>query len=220
MNSGLKFSLKALFETFLLSVFVSLFFEFAIFRTILINSKIKTFSFSILSVILTTVFLSNIFSKNNIINILFINGCSRKKISNIKILSMLIYNLIFFLIYLIFKIITTNKISKIYDFEEIIQLTIVFLTINLISEISLYITLIYRKLSIKKGKGVVKTFYRYIYSIIFFIIIYSVRIFNKHFFEFGKYIIISVLLLLILFIIEMIFLYINRRYILNIEIRV
>ena len=119
MNSGLKFSLKALFETFLLSVFVSLFFEFAIFRTILINSKIKTFSFSILSVILTTVFLSNIFSKNNIINILFINGCSRKKISNIKIFSMLIYNLIFFLIYLIFKIITTNKISKIYDFEEI-----------------------------------------------------------------------------------------------------
>ena len=133
---------------------------------------------------------------------------------------MLIYNLIFFLIYLIFKIITTNKISKIYDFEEIIQLTIVFLTINLISEISLYITLIYRKLSIKKGKGVVKTFYRYIYSIIFFIIIYSVRIFNRHFFEFGKYIMISILLLLILFIIEMIFLYINRRYILNIEIRV
>ena len=191
MNNGLKFSLKALFETFLLSVFVSLFFEFAIFRTILINSKIKTFSFSILSVILTTVFLSNIFSKNNIINM-----------------------------YLIFKIITTNKISKIYDFEEIIQLTIVFLTINLISEISLYITLIYRKLSIKKGKGVVKTVYRYIYSIIFFIIIYSVRIFNRHFFEFGKYIMISILLLLILFIIEMIFLYINRRYILNIEIRV
>lgn len=216
---ALKFSLKSLFSSFSISLFVSLFFEMIIFKLFLNYTKIKDFKFSILSVLLTAVFLSNIFSKDNIINFLFINGLDRKKISMVKILSVFIYNLIYFLIYILFKFIFTDSISHLYEINQIIKFTVIFIAINFVSEISIYITLLYRRLSIREGKGVVKVFYKYYYSVIFFFIVYCTRLFSRYFFESEHNILMLLIFLVFSIALEILLIYINRKHILNIDIR-
>lgn len=219
MTKALKFSLKSLFSSFYLTLLTSLFFEMVIFKLFLNYTKIKEFKFSILSVLLTAGFLSNIFSKENILNFLFINGLDRKKISLVKIMSVFIYNSIYFLIYILFKFIFANSISNLYDIDKIVKFTTIFIAINFVSEISIYLTLLYKRLSIKEGKGVVKIFYKYYYSIIFFIIVYGTRLFSRYFFESENNILILFIFLVFSIALEILLIYINRKHILNIDIR-
>lgn len=222
MDGAFKFSIKSFFNTFIFSFILCLFFEGVIFKTFLKITKIMPFNFNLLCVILITTFLTNIYLKKNLINILFINGCDRKEVASIKFFTSLIYNFICLIIYMLFEYIFLDLAFKIHKDVYIINIIIILFLINLVSEISTYLTLQYRKMAIKQGKGVEKIAYKYIYSVLFFIIIYLIRFFLNRFINQinGENFIISVILLSIIFILFIIFLFINRKNILNIDIRI
>ena len=91
LKKGLNYSLRVLFDTFLTGILFSVLSEF-VFLAIakLLNFDIYLDTEVFMS-ILVAIFLTFIFSGKNIINQLFINGCSRKKIANIKTLCCTIY---------------------------------------------------------------------------------------------------------------------------------
>lgn len=96
LRNGLKFSLKVLFETFLIGILFSVlselvFLAFAKFLNIDIYLNTE-----VIMSILTASFLTFIFSRKNIFNQLFISGFSRKKIARIKTFSCIIYGLVYF----------------------------------------------------------------------------------------------------------------------------
>lgn len=219
MNNGLKFSLKSLFETFLLGIFVSVFLEFVIYRTFVKFFKLGNYGFGISTIVLIAVFISYIFSNKSLINILFINGCSRKQISRIKILSVMIYNLIFFIIYLLAGYFFGGLSEKLFELNEFIKIGIIFFAINLTAEIGTFLVLIYRNLSMKKGKGVIKVFYKYSYSFIFIILIYFVRYFYGPFLNWNLNVNILIVVLAVLVVLEIALVYVNKKHILNIDVR-
>ena len=121
LKKGLNYSLRVLFDTFLTGILFSVLSEL-VFLAIakLLNFDIYLDTDVFMSV-LVAIFLTFIFSGKNIINQLFINGCSRKKIANIKTLCCTIYSLAFFLLIFLFeifyaKLFSTYFISSIFYF--------------------------------------------------------------------------------------------------------
>ena len=218
MKKGLSLSLKLLFKTFLMGILVSVLFELVFLKfTKFLNIDVN-FDVEIFWVILVASFLTYIFSKKNIVNHLFINGCSRKRISTIRILSCIIYDVLFFLLFILYEIFYGDLISNITDISTIINLAVVYFSINFVSEISTFLNLIYKSISIKKGKGINKTFYRYIYSFAFIALAYSYRFIYPNIQKYYNDIV-SIVILVVVFVLQVLLAYTNKRIILKVDIR-
>ncbi|WP_288981364.1 hypothetical protein [uncultured Parvimonas sp.] len=218
MKKGLSLSLKLLFKTFLMGILVSVLFELVFLKfTKFLNIDVN-FDVEIFWVILVASFLTYIFSKKNIVNHLFINGCSRKRISTIRILSCIIYDVLFFLLFILYEIFYGDLISNITDISTIINLAVVYFSINFVSEISTFLNLIYKSISIKKGKGINKTFYRYIYSFAFIALAYSYRFIYPNIQKYYNDIV-AIVVLVVVFVLQVFLAYINKRIILKVDIR-
>lgn len=218
MKKGLSLSLKLLFKTFLMGILVSVLFELVFLKfTKFLNIDVN-FDVEIFWVILVASFLTYIFSKKNIVNHLFINGCSRKRISAIRFLSCIIYDVLFFLLFILYEIFYGDLISNITDISTIIHLAVVYFSINFVSEISTFLNLIYKSISIKKGKGINKTFYRYIYSFAFIALAYSYRFIYPNIQKYYNDIV-SIVVLVVVFVLQVFLAYINKRIILKVDIR-
>lgn len=215
MNRGFYFAVSKMFKGFFIGGLVAVFTEFLIYRNILMFLGEK-FYFSIFSMILVSCFLNMLFPRKNVINYLFINGCSRKKISKIKILSVFMYNFLYFLIFLITSYFLGNLNFSTLSINEILEILLIFISICFVTEFSNFLILIYRIISMKKGKGVFKDFYRYSYSFIFIILVYTLRYCLK-FFNID-FIMLSIILALFT-VILIILILINRKRILKIDIR-
>lgn len=218
MKKGLSLSLKLLFKTFLMGILVSVLFELVFLKfTKFLNIDVN-FDVEIFLVILVASFLTYIFSKKNIVNHLFINGCSRKRISTIRILSCIIYDVLFFLLFVLYEIFYGDLISNITDTGTIINLAVVYFSINFVSEISTFLNLIYKSISIKKGKGINKSFYRYIYSFVFIALAYSYRFIYPNIQKYYNDIV-AIVVLVVVFVLQVLLAYINKRIILKVDIR-
>lgn len=218
MKKGLSLSLKLLFKTFLMGILVSVLFELVFLKfTKFLNIDVN-FDVEIFWVILVASFLTYIFSKKNIVNHLFINGCSRKRISTIRILSCIIYDVLFFLLFVLYEIFYGDLISNITDTGTIINLAVVYFSINFVSEISTFLNLIYKSISIKKGKGINKSFYRYIYSFVFIALAYSYRFIYPNIQKYYNDIV-AIVVLVVVFVLQVLLAYINKRIILKVDIR-
>lgn len=218
MKKGLSLSLKLLFKTFLMGILVSVLFELVFLKfTKFLNIDVN-FDVEIFWMILVASFLTYIFSKKNIVNHLFINGCSRKRISTIRILSCIIYDVLFFLLFILYEIFYGDLISNITDISTIIHLAVVYFSINFVSEISTFLNLIYKSISIKKGKGINKSFYRYIYSFVFIALAYSYRFIYPNIQKYYNDIV-SIVILVVVFVLQVLLAYINKRIILKVDIR-
>ena len=185
LRNGLKFSLKVLFETFLIGILFSVlselvFLAFAKFLNIDIYLNTE-----VIMSILTASFLTFIFSRKNIFNQLFISGFSRKKIARIK---------------------------------TILSLIVIYFAIMLVSEFATFLALLYKNISVKKGKGINKTFYRYIYSFVIILLTYVYRLIYPDIYEYYTDIIL-IFIVLLLCSLQFLFAHINKKWILNIDIR-
>ena len=214
LRNGLKFSLKVLFETFLIGILFSVlselvFLAFAKFLNIDIYLNTE-----VIMSILTASFLTFIFSRKNIFNQLFISGFSRKKIARIKTFSCIIY----FLLYIIYEIFYSELISNIMELNTILSLIVIYFAIMLISEFATFLALLYKNISVKKGKGINKTFYRYIYSFAIILLTYVYRLIYPDIYEYYTDIIL-IFIVLLLCSLQFLFAHINKKWILNIDIR-
>ena len=213
LRNGLKFSLKVLFETFLIGILFSVlselvFLAFAKFLNIDIYLNTE-----VIMSILTASFLTFIFSRKNIFNQLFISGFSRKKIARIKTFSCIIYGMVYFLLYIIYEIFYSELISNIMELNTILSLIVIYFAIMLVSEFATFLALLYKNISVKKGKGINKTFYRYIYSLT-----YVYRLIYPDIYEYYTDIIL-IFIVLLLCSLQFLFAHINKKWILNIDIR-
>ena len=211
LRNGLKFSLKVLFETFLIGILFSVlselvFLAFAKFLNIDIYLNTE-----VIMSILTASFLTFIFSRKNIFNQLFISGFSRKKIARIKTFSCIIYGLVYFLLYIIYEIFYSELISNIMELNTILSLIVIYFAIMLVSEFATFLALLYKNISVKKGKGINKTFYRYIYSFAIILLTYVYRLIYPD--------IILIFIVLLICSLQFLFAHINKKWILNIDIR-
>ena len=218
MKKGLNYSLRVLFDTFLAGILFSVLSEL-VFLAIakLLNFDIYLDTDVFMSV-LVAIFLTFIFSGKNIINQLFINGFSRKKIANIKTLSCMIYSLTFFLLIFLFEIFYAKLFSNIMDLETIIRLVVIYLSICVSAELATFISLLYKNISMKKGKGVHKTFYRYMYSFGVILLTYIYRIVYPNVLEYYTIIVLAVIAVLFCCL-QFYLARANRKWILNIDIR-
>ena len=217
LRNGLKFSLKVLFETFLIGILFSVlselvFLAFAKFLNIDIYLNTE-----VIMSILTASFLTFIFSRKNIFNQLFISGFSRKKIARIKTFSCIIYGMVYFLLYIIYEIFYSELISNIMELNTILSLIVIYFAIMLISEFT-FLALLYKNISVKKGKGINKTFYRYIYSFAIILLTYVYRLIYPDIYEYYTDIIL-IFIVLLLCSLQFLFAHINKKWILNIDIR-
>lgn len=218
LKNGLKFSLKVLFETFLIGILFSVlselvFLAFAKFLNIDIYLNTE-----VIMSILTASFLTFIFSRKNIFNQLFISGFSRKKIARIKTFSCIIYGLVYFLLYIIYEIFYSELISNIMELNTILSLIVIYFAIMLVSEFATFLALLYKNISVKKGKGINKTFYRYIYSFAIILLTYVYRLIYPDIYEYYTDIIL-IFIVLLLCSLQFLFAHINKKWILNIDIR-
>ena len=215
LRNGLKFSLKVLFETFLIGILFSVlselvFLAFAKFLNIDIYLNTE-----VIMSILTASFLTFIFSRKNQ---LFISGFSRKKIARIKTFSCIIYGMVYFLLYIIYEIFYSELISNIMELNTILSLIVIYFAIMLISEFATFLALLYKNISVKKGKGINKTFYRYIYSFAIILVTYVYRLIYPDIYEYYTDIIL-IFIVLLLCSLQFLFAHINKKWILNIDIR-
>ena len=218
LRNGLKFSLKVLFETFLIGILFSVlselvFLAFAKFLNIDIYLNTE-----VIMSILTASFLTFIFSRKNIFNQLFISGFSRKKIARIKTFSCIIYGMVYFLLYIIYEIFYSELISNIMELNTILSLIVIYFAIMLVSEFATFLVLLYKNISVKKGKGINKTFYRYIYSFAIILLTYVYRLIYPDIYEYYTDIIL-IFIVLLLCSLQFLFAHINKKWILNIDIR-
>lgn len=218
LRNGLKFSLKVLFETFLIGILFSVlselvFLAFAKFLNIDIYLNTE-----VIMSILTASFLTFIFSRKNIFNQLFISGFSRKKIARIKTFSCIIYGMVYFLLYIIYEIFYSELISNIIELNTILSLIVIYFAIMLVSEFATFLALLYKNISAKKGKGINKTFYRYIYSFAIILLTYVYRLIYPDIYEYYTDIIL-IFIVLLLCSLQFLFAHINKKWILNIDIR-
>ena len=207
LRNGLKFSLKVLFETFLIGILFSVlselvFLAFAKFLNIDIYLNTE-----VIMSILTASFLTFIFSRKNIFNQLFISGFSRKKIARIKTFSCIIYGIFY-----------SELISNIMELNTILSLIVIYFAIMLVSEFATFLALLYKNISVKKGKGINKTFYRYIYSFAIILLTYVYRLIYPDIYEYYTDIIL-IFIVLLLCSLQFLFAHINKKWILNIDIR-
>ena len=203
LRNGLKFSLKVLFETFLIGILFSVlselvFLAFAKFLNIDIYLNTE-----VIMSILTASFLTFIFSRKNIFNQLFISGFSRKKIARIKTFSCIIYGLVYFLLYIIYEIFYSELVSNIMELNTILSLIVIYFAIMLVSEFATFLN---------------KTFYRYIYSFAIILLTYVYRLIYPDIYEYYTDIIL-IFIVLLLCSLQFLFAHINKKWILNIDIR-
>lgn len=218
MKNGLTFSLKGLFDTFLIGILFSVFSELAFLGISKFTNQDIYLNTEVFMSVLIACFLTFVFSKSNIFNQLFINGFSRKKIARIKTLSCLLYSFIYFLLIVIFKIFYADLISGLMEINTILHLIIIFFSIYCISELATFLDLLYKNISMKKGKGIYKTLYKYTYSVFIILLTYGYRLIYPHIFEYYTDIVLAIILALIC-LIQFLLAHINKKWILNIDIR-
>ena len=218
MRSGLKFSLKSLFDTFLIAILFSVLSEF-VFLGIskFLNLEIFLTTEVFMSILIAS-FLTLIFSRKNIVNQLFINGLSRKKIAKIIYLSCIIYSLVYFILFIIYEFVYAELIINIYELNTILHLIVVYFSIIFIIELATFLALLYKNISMKKGKGVNKTFYRYAYSFVIILFTYVYRFFYPNIYELYTDLVLA-LIAVLLCVLQFILAFINNKWILNIDIR-
>lgn len=218
MRSGLKFSLKSLFDTFLIAILFSVLSEF-VFLGISKFFNLEIFlTTEVFMSILISSFLTLIFSRKNIVNQLFINGLSRKKIAKIIYLSCIVYSLVYFMLFIVYEFLYAELATNIYELNTILHLIVVYFSIIFIIELATFFALLYKNISMKKGKGVNKTFYRYIYSFVIILFTYIYRFFYPNFYELYTDLVLAVIAILLCKF-QFIFAFINNKWILNIDIR-
>ena len=218
LRNGLIFSLKLLSQTFLIGILFSALCEFVFLFFIRLLGLNIDLSTDVFMTILGASFLTFIFSRQNILNHLFINGFSRKDILKIKTWSSLIYVGIFFLIFFIYEIIWGALISNFLNFDTILRLIVAYLSVSFFVEFATFLDLLYKNISIKKGKGVNKTLYKYAYSIPIIIFTYVYRLIYPNIR--GYYT--SVFLLLsiaVIFTLQYVLALTNHKWILSMDIR-
>ena len=202
MKKGLNYSLRVLFDTFLTGILFSVLSEF-IFLAIakLLNFDIYLDTEVFMS-ILVAIFLTFIFSGK----------------ANIKTLCCTIYSLAFFLLIFLFEIFYAKLFSNIMELDTIIRLVIIYLSISVSAELATFISLLYKNISMKKGKGVHKTFYRYMYSFVIIFLTYIYRIVYPNVQEYYTTIVLTIIAVLF-FGLQFYLARNNRKWILNIDIR-
>lgn len=218
MRSGLKFSLKSLFDTFLIAILFSVLSEF-VFLGIskFLNLEIFLTTEVFMSILIAS-FLTLIFSRKNIVNQLFINGLSRKKIAKIIYLSCIVYSLVYFILFIIYEFVYAELIINIYELNTILHLIVVYFSIIFIIELATFLALLYKNISMKKGKGVNKTFYRYVYSFVIILFTYVYRFFYPNIYELYTDLVLAFIAVL-LCVLQFILAFINNKWILDIDIR-
>ena len=104
------------------------------------------------------------------------------------------------------------------ELDTIIRLVIIYLSISVSAELATFISLLYKNISMKKGKGVHKTFYRYMYSFVIIFLTYIYRIVYPNVQEYYTTIVLTIIAVLF-FGLQFYLARNNRKWILNIDIR-
>lgn len=122
------------------------------------------------------------------------------------------------MLFVLYEIFYGELISNITKLSTIIHLAVVCFSINLTSEFATFLNLLYKNISIKKGKGINKSFYRYIYSFIFIILAYVYRFVYPNI---QKYYTdtVSIIFVILIFVLQISLIHINKRKILKVDIR-
>ena len=109
-------------------------------------------------------------------------------------------------------------ISNFLNFDTILRLIVAYLSVSFFVEFATFLDLLYKNISIKKGKGVNKTLYKYAYSIPIIIFTYVYRLIYPNIR--GYYT--SVFLLLsiaVIFTLQYVLALTNHKWILSMDIR-
>ncbi|MFR8495346.1 MAG: hypothetical protein ACLVCL_04895, partial [Parvimonas micra] len=130
----------------------------------------------------------------------------------------IIYGMVYFLLYIIYEIFYSELISNIMELNTILSLIVIYFAIMLVSEFATFLALLYKNISVKKGKGINKTFYRYIYSFAIILLTYVYRLIYSDIYEYYTDIIL-IFIVLLLCSLQFLFAHINKKWILNIDIR-
>ena len=104
------------------------------------------------------------------------------------------------------------------ELDTIIRLVIIYLSISVSAELATFISLLYKNISMKKGKGVHKTFYRYMYSFVIILLTYIYRIVYPNVQEYYTTIVLTIIAVLFCGL-QFYLARTNRKWILNIDIR-
>ena len=214
LRKGLLFTLKLLFDTFLIGIVFSVICELVFLAFAKILSIDIYLNAEVFMSILTASFLTFVFSKKNIFNQLFINGFSRKKIAKIKTMSCIVYGLVFFILFVVYEIFYAGLLTDSIYLDTILYLLVVYLAITFAT----FLDLIYKKISMKKGKGINKAFYKYAYSIVLILITYIYRLIYPVIYDYYTNIVLITILLLLV-ILKLILSNMNKKWILSMDIR-
>lgn len=185
MSRGVLFAISNILSSLILGIFFAVGLEYLVvnflFNGVFSFLNIGKIGFSIVHILVLSVFISQIFSKRSLTNFLFVTGYSRKHINSIKTIStFLVVLLVFFLMVGSLFVFNSLDLSIFTNFNFIIYLlSLIFVTL-LVNEIGVYVNILYRRKSLKKAKGVDKKVYRYIYTLLFSVIMYSLRVFYSY----------------------------------------
>lgn len=218
LRKGLLFTLKLLFDTFLIGIVFSVICELVFLAFAKILSIDIYLNAEVFMSILTASFLTFVFSKKNIFNQLFINGFSRKKIAKIKTMSCIVYGLVFFILFVVYEIFYAGLLTDSIYLDTILYLLVVYLAITFVVEFATFLDLIYKKISMKKGKGINKAFYKYAYSIVLILITYIYRLIYPVIYDYCTNIVLITILLLLV-ILKLMLSNMNKKWILSMDIR-
>lgn len=227
MSKGVLFSISNILSSLIQGIIFAVGLEYLVVN-FLFNGLFTFFDFSkvefsIIYIVVLAIFISQIFSKRSLTNFLFVLGYSRKNINVIKTISTFVIVFISFAITVAsFFALSDIDMNIFANMEFIAYIGFIFFVLLLVAELGIYLNILYRKKSVKKAKGLDKKFFRYIYTFIFILCMYSFRIFynykietnilmninNFHLIALG----VSVLLFVILYIL-------NRRNILKLDIK-
>lgn len=218
------FALSNLFSSFILGLLFMIGIEYIVVNYLLHwILGVNEIGFSLFYTLLIAVFISHIFSKRNLTNFLFVSGYSRKNINTIKIVSSFILSLFAIILVIVSVFILNNIDFRIFkDVSFLIYMLKVIAMIVAVSEFAIYLNILYRKLSIKKAKGVNKKVYSYIYTLFLIIFVYIFRFVDIKFIQTEKIltvnmfrIVFSAICILIFFILN----FVNRKNILTLDIK-
>lgn len=227
MSRGVLFALSNLLGSLIVGILVAVGIEFLLvnylFNGLLSYFNFQNIEFNILYILIISMFISEIFSKRNLTNFLFVSGYSRKNINTIKTVSTAIIVLIAFMVMVgSYFALNDMEVSIFADIDFIIYLISSLTWLVVFAEFGIYLNILYRRKSIKKAKGVNKKLYSYIYTIILVVCLYIFRGFYSIYIENGNLIsvnnfrIISSVVNIIIFLI----LYnLNRKTILKLDIK-
>lgn len=224
MSRGIVFALSNLLSSFILGLLFMIGIEYVVVNYLLHwFMGLNEIGFSLFYILLVAVFISHIFSKRNLTNFLFVSGYSRKNINTIKMVASFILNLMAMSL-VVASIFVLNNIdfSIFTDFSFLIYLLKMISMFMLFSELAIYLNILYRKLSIKKAKGVNKKVYSYIYTIILIVLVYCFRFVDMKYIQREVFVGVDIfrmtfsgICLLVFFILH----FMNRKNILTLDIK-